>query len=210
MKPEELFEEKQHLVYKAIKIQFGSHAKARLIAENNNMELDDLIQVGKLQLWELCLKYDSEKAETFDGYVIRHLKWRMSDEIHNKGTSFKITCRTSVEERNQISIQSIDLHKDGETVNEFYAVSPINVEEETMSSIEFEEITSVIDEKEKSIIMHISEGYTAEEIALKFGIGRSTVHQKKNQAFRKINPDYKPTRGTAHILTKIYAKQIST
>ncbi|MEB9745864.1 sigma-70 family RNA polymerase sigma factor, partial [Bacillus cereus] len=47
----------------------------------------------------------------------------------------------------------IDLHRDGETVKEFYAVSPIDVEQEAILSIEFEEMTSVLEEKEKSIIL---------------------------------------------------------
>ncbi|WP_423739903.1 hypothetical protein [Bacillus thuringiensis] len=47
MTPEELFEEKQHLVIAAIKQRFGSMARATQIAEMNNMELDDLIQVGR-------------------------------------------------------------------------------------------------------------------------------------------------------------------
>ena len=57
-----------------------------------------------------------------------------------------------------MNIHSIDLHRDEETVNEFYAVSPIDVEEEVMLSIEFEEVTSVLEEKEKSIILHVGEG----------------------------------------------------
>ena len=52
----------------------------------------------------------------------------------------------SHEERNQIHIHSIDLHRDEEPVNEFYAVSPIDVE--ALLSVEFEEVTSVLEEKE--------------------------------------------------------------
>ena len=54
----------------------------------------------------------------------------------------------SHEERNQINIHSIDWHRDEDSVNEFYAVSPINVEEEALLSVEFEEVTSVLEEKE--------------------------------------------------------------
>jgi len=45
MLPNDLFEEKQHLVFAAIKQQFGSMTRAAQIAEINNMELDDLILV---------------------------------------------------------------------------------------------------------------------------------------------------------------------
>ena len=38
----------------------------------------------------------------------------------------KVSRKVSHEERNQIHIHSIDLHRDEEPVNEFYAVSPID------------------------------------------------------------------------------------
>ncbi|PTC15410.1 sigma-70 family RNA polymerase sigma factor [Bacillus wiedmannii] len=190
MTAQQLFEEKQHLVFAAIKQRFGSMARATQIAEMNNMELDDLIQVGRMHLWVCCVKYDAERVETFNAYVMKGMKWAMSDELHMKGTPFKVSRKVSHEERNQINIHSIDLHRDEESVNEFYAVSPIDVEEEALLSVEFEEVTSVLEEKEKSIILHIGEGYTTREIARKFEMGKSTVNKKKNEAFLKINPNY--------------------
>ncbi|MCQ6343300.1 sigma-70 family RNA polymerase sigma factor [Bacillus cereus] len=192
MTPEKLFEEKEYLVIAAVKQRFGSIARARQIAERNNMELDDLIQVGRMHLWACCVKYDLERIDTFQAYVMKGMKWAMSDELHMKGMPFKVSRKVSHGERNQISIYSIDLHRDEESVNEFYAVSPINVEEEALLSVEFEEVTSVLEEKEKLIILHIGEGYTTREIARKLEMGKSTVNKKKNEAFLKINPDYKP------------------
>ncbi|MGG5741310.1 sigma-70 family RNA polymerase sigma factor [Bacillus cereus group sp. IBL03679] len=202
MTPEELFEEKQHLVFAAIKQRFGSIARATQIAEMNNMELDDLIQVGRMHVWACCVKYDAERAKTFNAYVMKGMKWAMSDELHMKGTPFKVSRKVSHEERNKINLHSIDLHRDEESVNEFYAVSPSNVEEDIMSSIEFEEVTSVLEEKEKSIILHIGEGYTTREIAMKFEMGKSTVNKKKNEAFLKINPDYKSMKQKSFFLGK--------
>ena len=51
---------KEYLVIVVIKQSFGSIARARQIAERNNMELDDLIQVGRMHLWACCVKYDAE------------------------------------------------------------------------------------------------------------------------------------------------------
>lgn len=202
MTPEELFEEKQHLVIAAIKQRFGSITRATQIAERNNMELDDLMQVGRMHLWVCCVKYDVERVDTFNAYVMKGMKWAMSDELHMKGTPFKVSRKVSHEERNQINIHSIDLHQGDESVNEFYAVSPINVEEEALLSVEFEEVTSVLEEKEKSIILHVGEGYTTEEIARKFEMGKSTVNKKKNEAFLKMNSDYKPMKQRSFFLGK--------
>ncbi|OUB35725.1 RNA polymerase subunit sigma, partial [Bacillus thuringiensis serovar yunnanensis] len=189
-------------VFAAIKQQFGSIVRAGQIAEMNNMELDDLIQVGRMHLWEHCVKYDSERVDTFNAYVMKGMKWAMSDELHMKGTPFKVSRKVSHEEKNQINIHSIDLHRDEETVNEFYAVSPINVEEEVTKHIEFEEVTSVLEEEERSIIMHVGEGYTTEEIAVKLEMKKSTVHTRKTRAFLKINPDYKPMKQKSFFLGK--------
>ncbi|PEL11618.1 RNA polymerase subunit sigma [Bacillus toyonensis] len=202
MTPEELFEEKQHLVIAAIKQRFGSITRAKQIAEMNNMELDDLMQVGRMHLWVCCVKYDAERVETFNAYVMKGMKWAMSDELHMKGMPFKVSRKVSHEERNQINIHSIDWHRDEESVNEFYIVSPIDVEEEALLSVEFEEVTSVLEEKEKLIILHVGEGYTEREIAVKLGMGRSTLNRKKNEAFLKINPDYKPMKQRSFFLGK--------
>ncbi|EEM44064.1 sigma-70 family RNA polymerase sigma factor [Bacillus cereus] len=194
MTAQQLFEEKQHLVFAAIKQRFGSMARAAQIAEINNMELDDLIQVGHMYLWEHCVKCNPERVDTFNAYVMRGMKWVMSDELHLKGSLFKISRRMSHEERNKINIHSIDYHQEEEEVHGFYAVSSIDVEEEVTKYIEFEEVTSVLGEKEKSIIMHVGEGYTTEEIAMKLEMKKSTVHTTKTRAFKKMNPDYKPIK----------------
>lgn len=207
MTEQELFEEKQHVVIAAIKQQFGSIARARQIAKMNNMELDDLMQVGHMYLWEHCVRSDPERVDTFNAYVMKGMKWAMSDEIHLKGTPFKISRRVSYEDRNKMNIHSIDLHQDEETVKEFYAVSPIDVEKEAILSIEFEEVTSVLEEQEKSIILHVGEGYTTEEIARKLEMKKSTVQTRKTRAFLKMNPDYKPIKQKSFFLGKRMIKR---
>ena len=57
------------------------YRKSQTNAERNNMELDDLIQVGRMHLWACCVKYDAERAETFHAYVMKGMEWAMSDEI---------------------------------------------------------------------------------------------------------------------------------
>ncbi|MBW3490816.1 sigma-70 family RNA polymerase sigma factor [Bacillus sp. FDAARGOS_1420] len=207
MTAQELFEEKQHLVIASIKQQFGSIARAGQIAEMNNMELDDLIQVGHMYLWEHCVKYDPERVDTFNAYVMKGMKWAISDEIHMKGTPFKISRRVSHEERNKMNIHSIDLHRGQETVNEYYAVSPIDVEEEVIVSVGLQEVTSVLEEEEKTIIMHVGYGFTEQEISVKLEMKKSTVHTRKTRAFLKMNPNYKPMKQKSFFLGKRMVKR---
>ncbi|WP_259418286.1 sigma-70 family RNA polymerase sigma factor [Bacillus toyonensis] len=190
MKPNELFEEKQHLIFAAIKKQFRNFGNARRTAEINNMELDDLIQVASIALWELCLKYDPKKEDSFHSYAITRMRWRMSDEIHRKGKLIRMTSNVTWEEREQFSFQSIDLYIDEGKENGFWAVSDIDVEEEAIKSVHFEETMNVLDEKEKYILMQKGYGISDANIAKGFGISRPTLQKIKNNAILKINPNY--------------------
>ena len=92
-----------------------------------------------------------------------------------------------------MNIHSIDLHRDEETVNEFYAVSPIDVEEEVMLSIEFEEVTSVLEEKKSQLYCTLVRVYHRRN-CYQIRDEKSTVHTRKTRAFLKMNPDYKPLK----------------
>ncbi|MDX5858475.1 sigma-70 family RNA polymerase sigma factor [Bacillus cereus group sp. BfR-BA-01033] len=194
MTPEELFAKKDHLVLTAIKKRLGSYEAAIRIAVENNMEFDDLVQEGRIKLWELCLKYDPDRDVSFNTYVIKTLGWYISEVIHVKGTPFKLSRYTSVEEKNQINIRSIDLNRNGEETNEFFAVSPINIEEDVIDSITFNEKISGLDRKEKFVVIQKSYGYTDKEIGAKLNVHESTVSRIKNKAFNKINPNLKKSR----------------
>ncbi|UBR30204.1 sigma-70 family RNA polymerase sigma factor [Bacillus sp. SD-4] len=194
MTPEELFAKKDHLVLTAIKKRLGSYEAAIGIAVENNMEFDDLVQEGRIKLWELCLKYDPDRDISFNTYVIKTLGWYISEVIHVKGTPFKLSRYTSVEERKQINIRSIDLNRNGEETNEFFAVAPINIEEDVVDSITFNEKISGLDRKEKFVVIQKSYGYTDKEIGAKLNVHESTVSRIKNKAFNKINPNLKKSR----------------
>lgn len=191
MKPEKLFEEKQHLALAAIKQVFGSYRKATQVAERNNMEFDDLIQIGKVKLWELCLKYDPQKARAFNTYVIMTLKFEIVRELHQKGRVISVSSYCTPEEREKLNIHSIDLYRNGESEEGFFAVDPANVEEEVMTSIEYEQALSQVNPEEKLIIVKKAQGFTDEEIGKELGKTRFAINKKKNKAYRKINPDYK-------------------
>ncbi len=68
-------------------------------------------------------------------------------------------------------------------------------------------MTSVLEEKEKSIILHVGEGYTTREIAVKLEMKKSTVQTRKTRAFLKMNPDYKPIKQKSFFLGKRMIKR---
>ncbi|WP_088311686.1 sigma-70 family RNA polymerase sigma factor [Bacillus cereus] len=208
MTPEELFEEKQHLVIAAINQKFGDILAAKRIAKLNNMDLDDLIQVGSVRLWQLCLKYDPEKRKTFNQYAVIGIQGVILNELFEKGLTIKVPKSNKKEVRDEFTFQSIDLHQDGETVNEYFAVSPINVEEDVIESIAFEEIVSCLCEKEKFVLIQKSYGFTDKEIGMKIGVDTSTVNRIKNKANKKLNPESKgfgirTTKRKNHLLQQV-------
>ncbi|PFW04153.1 RNA polymerase subunit sigma [Bacillus thuringiensis] len=191
MTPEELFQKKQHLVIAAIKQKFGNVLSAKRIAKENNMDLEDLIQVGSIRLWQLCLNYNPEKEKSFNQYAVIGIQGVILNELFEKGLAIKVPRNNKKEVRDEFSFQSIDLHQDGETVNEFFAVSPIKVEEDVIESLTFEEIVSGLCEKEKFVLMQKSYGFTDKEIGMKIGADASTVSRIKNKAVIKLNPNRK-------------------
>ncbi|WP_144561651.1 sigma-70 family RNA polymerase sigma factor [Bacillus mycoides] len=191
MTPERLFEEKQYLVDLVINRKLSSFKKASYIATMNNMELDDLRQVGNLVLWEICLKSDLDKFNNIDGYIVRAIWFSIQREIHNKGTTIKITTAVSIEDKQKYACQSIDLYANGEVENEFFAVSNIDVEDEISKKIEIEELLSVLSERDQWILKQKSKEYTDSEIAMVLGKTTNAITKMKNKAYRKINPNYK-------------------
>ncbi|MGG0219245.1 sigma-70 family RNA polymerase sigma factor [Bacillus mycoides] len=197
MTPEELFEEKQHLVHAAITQHFGSYARASKLAKSNNMELDDIFQVARMLLWELCVKYDPKRDSTFNAYVMKFMKWRMSNELHTKGKIIKVNTRVSSKERQNMSFHSIDIQIEDDEKDGFFAVSPVNVEEEVMLSVEYEEALSKLTPQEKVIVVKKSQGYKDDEIGEVLGKSRPVISRLKTAAFKKINPNYKPIGTTS-------------
>ncbi|WP_144608525.1 sigma-70 family RNA polymerase sigma factor [Bacillus cereus] len=194
MTPEKLFEEKQHLVDLVINRKLSSFKKASYIATMNNMELDDLRQVGNLVLWEICVKSDLDKFNNIDGYMVRAIWFAIQREIHNKGTTIKITTAVSIEDKQKYACQSIDLHANGEVENEFFAVSDINVEEEITKKLEIEDLLSCLNKRDQWILKRKAENYSDGEIAKAIGKTTNAITKIKNKAFRKINPNFVPER----------------
>ncbi|MES1051566.1 sigma-70 family RNA polymerase sigma factor [Bacillus thuringiensis] len=153
----------------------------------------DFIQIGRMTLWELCLKYDAGKVGNFEGYVAQAIKWKIYREMLNTGMTIRVTTTATWEERQKFVCQSIDLHKDGETVNEYFAVSPVNVEDEVLVSMEVEGVMNRLNPEEQFILENKSHGFSDTEIGTKMGRSNSYVGRIKNKALFKLNPNYSPS-----------------
>ncbi len=190
MSAEELFLENQELIFTAIKVHFGDFAKARRIASINNMELDDLIQVGQETLWKLCLKVNPTMKVKFKGYAYKSIRWMICNELRIRGLPIKTNLRVSVEDRNKLQFHSIDLHveDDSKVINDFFAIDhSTNVESSIMQKLEFEGLAVNLDDIEKFILIKIGFGYSEREIGEMLGKSTTWINKRKKAAINKIN-----------------------
>ncbi|MCM3179716.1 sigma-70 family RNA polymerase sigma factor [Cytobacillus horneckiae] len=185
----QLFEENQELIFTAIKMNFKDFGKAHRIAGINNMELDDLIQVGQETLWNLCLKADETLNEKFKGYAYKSIRWMIFNELRIRGLPIKTNLRVSVEDRNKLQFHSIDLYidDDSKVINEFFANDYYaDVENKVVNSQELEEMFNHLTKVEQSIFIHIAQGYSEREIGEKIGKSTTWVNKNKRKAIEKI------------------------
>lgn len=194
MTPAQLFEEKQGLIFLAIQQKYGSYDKADQIAKKNNMELADLIQIGRTILWRLCLNYDPEHEGNFNAYIIQSVKWGIVTALRRYGLPIYISDWCPTEKRQQFTFHSINAHKEGdEDANtEFFAVSVVDTEQEAINRVAIQEALNKLSDTEKFVLIQRADGYSDKEIGEMLGIERRQITRIRNRALKKINPDYKP------------------
>ncbi|MFS0594204.1 sigma-70 family RNA polymerase sigma factor [Cytobacillus horneckiae] len=191
----QIFEDNQQLVFSAIKQHFGDFHKAHKVASINNMELDDLIQIGQSTLWKLCQRFDPSKKDTFKGYVVTSIKWRISSELHMWGLPMKIPIQVSSEERiNSFTFKSVDLHTYDSVTNDYFAVDhTTDIESEVIDKLESEGLLKGLTNLEKFILINKGHGFSDREIGEMLGKSLHWVNQRKLDAIEKIKKTTLPS-----------------
>lgn len=194
MNPNELFEEKQGLVFHAIVKKYGSYEKADMIARRNNMEFYDMMQIGRMVLWRICTNYDPAKEESLNGYIIKSVQYRIMQEFHRNGLPIRFSDWCPSEKRASFNFHSIDAAIDnGDGGQGYFAVSFIDPALQVVTKIEVEELMNKLSEDEQFVLRQRVDGYLDDEIAVMLGTYRRKVTRIKNRAVKKINPEYRPT-----------------
>ncbi|MDQ0269975.1 sigma-70 family RNA polymerase sigma factor [Cytobacillus purgationiresistens] len=184
----QLFEENQNIIFSAIKAHFGDFSKAHQIAAINNMELEDLFQIGRMTLWNLCQNYDETREKTFKGYIFKSIRWRITYELHKWGLPMKIPTQVSSEERSNFHFTSVDLHTCDSVTNDYFAVdNSTDIESEVVERIELEEYLQDLNSLEKFIILKKCNGHSDREIGQMLGKSLDWVYRRKHIAISKIN-----------------------
>lgn len=194
MDPNALFEEKQGLILHAIKKKYGSYEKADMIARRNNMEFYDMLQIGRMVLWRICTNYDPSKADSLNGYIIKSVQYRIMQEFHRNGLPIRFSDWCTSEKRASFNFHSIDATQDdGDGGRGHFAVTFTDPAAEVVTKMEVEELMCKLSDEEQFVLHQRVAGYMEEEIAMMMGTYRRKVTRIKNRAFKKLNPDFKPT-----------------
>lgn len=205
---EELYNKYEFLAMVAITEQFGSYKTAAVVAGRNNMEINDLVQVAKMTLWDICFKR-AEDRPGIKSYILKTVKWRVSDYIHEKGTAFKVTRWTSVEERNGIHTGSLNEKADWSGNNshaiekekgDFIPNEDYNLEESAIEQADFDKAMDTLNEKERRIIECKLVDMMDKDIAKVMGCTRQIVYKHRTRAYKKIKAYFE---GTEYIQEKV-------
>lgn len=161
-----LFEENTGLVYAIYNNRIAKSNELPSIRE-------DLIQIGMFTLWKCCRSYDESKGNKFSTYacasiyraMISHLAYehRHTDNTVSMGS---VVCTS----------------EDGD---ELYLLDTISSQEQPQDSVEssdcLERVLAKLSEKQKETLCLLLQGYSQIEIARKFGVTKTAVHNIVNR-----------------------------
>lgn len=148
---DDLLSEKEYIIQRVLHI----HYMPRHICAKYRIELDDLMQVGRIALWEASLKFKPKKNGTsFDTYAHRNINFRLLDYLKylNRPIRHLDYCPS--------------IHSEIDEDRELLDVIPgeADVVEETMETIFLKGIQENLTKQEKEFLNLRLEGYSYTEI----------------------------------------------
>lgn len=198
MNVEELCEQYDYLVTITLQKMFQNpHKYARSI----NIEYDDLLQFGRLGVWEAVKKYEEKKIGTLRNFIIRNIKWSIGRHITQeqaKGMYYKQMHNKKYTDRNHkvpVISMSNKPYKEDETDyydliacdNIFKFKNDDSIEKKVFSKEEFNDMFKYLKEKQRKIILMRMNGYTYKEIGDHLGVTRQAIENKLKTIKKKLS-----------------------
>lgn len=188
-----LFEEKQGLVFHAIKQKYGSYEKADCIARHNNMEFYDMVQIGMLALWRICSKHKETDEGSLNAYIIKTVQYRIMQEFHRHGLPIRFSDWCPREKRQSFQFQSIDAPVEDGDGRGFFAVDySSDPADSVLNIVLIQDALQMLTDIEKYVLVQKATGYTDGEIGETIGKCRRQTTRIRTRAIKKINPNYVP------------------
>ena len=175
----ELYNEHEKLIHATIYRRYSDPSYRNA----HGLEKDDLIQYGRLGLYQACKTFDVRGGFSFRTHAISNIIWTVNNEskkdsLHNiSNKSNKLANKTSLDAKHEDSFgDTSTLHDIVECVEEGF--EDYNVKEL------LDNINKTISEDMRVIIEMKLKGHTFEEIGDVFGISRQAVKKRllKNES----------------------------
>lgn len=196
MTPEQKYEANENLVYFSIVKAFGSIEQAGIIARKKHMDLDDLFQVGKEQLWKCVNTFDAEHYLAFSTYAVPSIIWRMRRELNRHGHIVYIPRYQDEQNKKDRAIGVSTLYfshmtnEDGKATLEDI-LPDYHTYNVGYKRVLFTQLLELLKKSEREVIMLSLNGASQNEIAAKLNIAQASVSRLIKRATEKMS------RGTA-------------
>lgn len=173
----QLYEENEVLVYSTVQKRFDSEAfrKAHMLSR------DEIIQFGRMGLFQACKTYDKTKGSVFQTYAINNIIWSIKNE--SRRYSLCSINDSSLELIDRISMEdSLSGQISGETLHDIIE-SRENGFTELEDKLFIESVRENISERLANTLELRMKGLTFEEIADSLGISKQAVesHLRRNR-----------------------------
>lgn len=194
----QFIKDNEGLIYTALYKLFYNKESITKVADKNGMSFDDLMQVGRLALWEAEGKFDESRGYTFSTFAVSLIRFRILRELKSKGHLIRLPVHT---DQKKIAFQMVPGDKpvngDGDTIFSVIA-SEERLEEETLNHLHYQErvkeVLSILKElkpKDREVILMKAEGKGFQEIGDIHGYSRQAAHIRYNTALGKIHKKLK-------------------
>ncbi len=155
----DLLKEKEYIIERVLHIHFMS----RHICMKYRIELDDLMQVGRIALWEAGRKFKPKNGGvSFDSYAHKLIKFRLIDYLQY--------LERPIRQLDYSSSIHAELNNDEETELLDVIPSEVNVDEQIMDQLYFNELLSGLTGQEKKFLKLRLDGHTFTEIEKKMRV----------------------------------------
>lgn len=178
MNPKQRFEKYQKYVPSTIKRMF---ADVDYICKRYLIEYDDLLQMGRIGLWEACNNYDPNKGTKFLTYAINHIKWSVYNELYKNDQYVywkAYNNRMMVgDENNRVQIQSLDSRVADEGELTYHEVLSDENVQPFDSKLCRDEILNYFNHREREIARMLERDMIQSEIAEILNVSKQRVGQ---------------------------------
>jgi RNA polymerase sigma factor (sigma-70 family) len=187
MTPEELYNSHEKYIESTLQMLFGDLS---YFAQKYKVEVDDIIQMARIGLWEASIKFDSTKSN-FKTYAINHIRWTVlkelryvTQDIYSKRESERL------KNDNRVPLKSFDkkLKSDDDEKATLYDLidnKDIVCDVEGMVIVN-DLINSIKDETNKKVARLLFKGHKAIDIAPMLGVTRKRISQRVQQIRKEL------------------------